>query len=227
VLPIDRDYKACPHGSLGSSVCPFNNEGHQSGPKHRDSFVYRLRKSLDPGTRSTLEDIPVRSKVSANLPMHSSELARMAGVSTDTLRYYERLRLLPAAPRSASGYRLFPAQALNRVRLIRGALAIGFSVRELAAIFAERDRGGVPCHRVRELAREKLAVVETSLRELQVWRRELKTTLAGSDRLLGKTPRGQRAGLLESFVASHPTRQRRYSALMPLAGGHQKREKSQ
>jgi DNA-binding transcriptional MerR regulator len=169
----------------------------------------------------------VRSKVSANLPMHSSELARMAGVSTDTLRYYERLRLLPAAPRSASGYRLFPAQALNRVRLIRGALAIGFSVRELAAIFAERDRGGAPCHRVRELAREKRAIVESSLRELQVWRGELKTTLAGWDRLVGKTPGGQRAGLLESFVASHPTRQKRYSALMPLAAGHQKREKSQ
>src|SRR5258708_20658171 len=85
--------------------------------------------------------------------MHSSELARLAGVSTDTLRYYERLRLLPAAPRSASGYRLFSAQALNRIRLIRGALAIGFSVRELATIFAERDRGGPPCHRVGELAR--------------------------------------------------------------------------
>lgn len=169
----------------------------------------------------------MRSKVSATRPMHSSELARMAGVSTDTLRYYERLRLLPAAPRSASGYRLFPAQALNRVRLIRGALAIGFSVRELVAIFAERDRGGAPCHWVRELAREKLATVENSLRELQVWRRELKKTLAGWDRLLGKTPRGQRAGLLESFVASHPTRQRRYSALMPLARGLQKREKSQ
>jgi MerR family copper efflux transcriptional regulator len=100
--------------------------------------------------------------------MHSSDLARLAGVSTDTLRYYERLRLLPAAPRSASGYRLFPAQALHRVRLIRGALAIGFSVRELPAIFAERDRGGAPCRRVRELARERLATVECSLRDLQL-----------------------------------------------------------
>lgn len=156
--------------------------------------------------------------------MHSSELARLAGVSTDTLRYYERLRLLPVAPRSASGYRLFPVQALNRVRLIRGALAIGFSVRELAAIFAERDRGGAPCRRVRELAREKLATIERSLRDLQIWRRELRTTLAGWDRLLRKTPRGQRAGLLETFVASHPTRQTRFSFLTLLTRGHQKRE---
>ncbi len=159
--------------------------------------------------------------------MHSAELARLAGVSTDTLRYYERRRLLPAAPRSASGYRLFPPQALHRVRLIRGALAIGFSVRELAAIFAERDRGGAPCHRVRALASEKLAAVEASLRELQSWRRELKTTLAGWDRLLQKTPRGHRAGLLEAFVASHPTRQTRTSFVTPLARGYHKREKSQ
>jgi DNA-binding transcriptional MerR regulator len=80
--------------------------------------------------------------------MHSSELARLAGVSTDTLRYYERLRLFPPVPRSAAGDRLFPAQALDRVRPIRGALAIGFSIRELTAIFAERDRGGAPCQRV-------------------------------------------------------------------------------
>lgn len=169
----------------------------------------------------------MRSKVSATRPMRSSELARLAGVSTDSLRYYERLRLLPAAPRSASGYRLFPPQALNRVRLIRGALAIGFSVRELTAIFAERDRGGAPCRRVRALARVKLATIEGSLRDLQIRRRELKTTLAGWDRLLRKTPEGQRAGLLETFVASHPTRQTRNSSLTLLTRGNQKREKSQ
>jgi DNA-binding transcriptional MerR regulator len=169
----------------------------------------------------------VRFKVSAAQPMHSSELARLAGVSTDTLRYYERLRLLPAAPRSTAGYRLFPPQALHRVRLIRGALAIGFSIRELTVIFAERDRGGAPCQRVLALAHEKLATVEASLRDLQIWRRELKTTLSGWERQLRKTPRGQRAGLLESFVASHPNRQTYYSSRMPLARGHEKREKSQ
>lgn len=181
--------------------------------------------ALDPGTHSTTEDTPVSIKVSAMRPLQSSELAQLAGVSTDTLRYYERLRLLPAAPRSASGYRLFPAQALGRVRLIRGALAIGFSVRELAMILAERDRGAAPCQRVRSLAREKLETVERSLRELQVWRRELKSTLAGWDRLLAKTPKGQRAGLLEDFATSHPTCQTRHSSLLPLTRGNRKREK--
>src|SRR6516225_2058259 len=157
--------------------------------------------------------------------MHSGELARLAGVSSDTLRYYERQRLLPDVPRSASGYRLFPPEALARVRLIRGALSIGFSVRELAAIFGERDRGGAPCSRVRTLAADKLATLEAQLRDLQLWRRELKTTLAEWDRLLRKTPRGQRAGLLEAFVATHPTHQGRSSRVTALAGGNHQRER--
>ena len=68
---------------------------------------------------------------------------------------------------------------LHRVRPIRGALAIGFSIRELTEIFAECARGGAPCQRVLVLAREKLAAVEASLQDMQIWRRELKTTLAG------------------------------------------------
>jgi len=166
----------------------------------------------------------VRSNASSTRPMHSGELARLAGVSSDTLRYYERQRLLPDVPRSASGYRLFPPEALARVRLIRGALSIGFSVRELAAIFGERDRGGVPCSRVRALAANKLAALEAQLRDLQSWRRELKTTLAEWDRLLRKTPHGQRAGLLEAFVATHPTRRRRSSRVIALARGNHQQE---
>ena len=144
----------------------------------------------------------------------------MAGVSTDTLRYYERCRLLPAVPRSAP-------QALVRVRLIQGALAIGFSVKELAAIFGERDGGGAPCHRVRALAAEKFVDLEVRLRDLRSWRRELRKTLAEWDRLLGKTPRGQRAGLLEAFVATHPKSHTRSFRAGVLARGNHKQEKQQ
>ena len=146
--------------------------------------------------------------------MHSGELARLAGVSADTLRHYERRRLLPSAPRSASGYRLFPPEALTRVRVIRGALSIGFSVKELAAIFGERDRGGAPCKRVRAMAADKLAVLEAQLRHLRAWRRELRATLGEWDHLLRKTPGGQRAGLLEAFVATHATRETRTSRII-------------
>ena len=63
------------------------------------------------------------------------------------------------------------------MRLIRAALSIGFSVRELYEIFRERESGAAPCRRVRELAAEKLDNVEVRLRELQSCRRELRKTL--------------------------------------------------
>ena len=74
--------------------------------------------------------------------MRSSELARLAGISVDTLRYHERNRLLPAAQRSLSGYRLFASEAFMRVQMIRGALSVGFSIKELEHIFTARDHGG-------------------------------------------------------------------------------------
>jgi DNA-binding transcriptional MerR regulator len=163
--------------------------------------------------------------MSPNRPLRSGELARLAGVSADTVRHYERRGLLPAALRSASGYRLFPAEALLRVRVIRGALAIGFSVKELGAIFGERDGGGTPCNRVRKMAAEKLVELEARIHELQSWREELRGTLAEWDRLLGQTPRGRRAGLLEAFVATHPTCKMRSERSNAQASGNHRREK--
>jgi MerR family Zn(II)-responsive transcriptional regulator of zntA len=134
--------------------------------------------------------------------MHSSELARLAGISVDTLRHYERNRLLPAAQRSSAGYRLFPPEAFMRVQMIRGALSVGFSIKELGQIFTVRDHGGTPCHQVRKLGTEKLGLIESQINDLQSRRRELKKTLTKWDRLLKQTPHGKRAGLLEVFAHS-------------------------
>ncbi len=177
---------------------------------------------LDPGTNSNPYDTDVRSSASTIRPLFAGELARLAGVSPDAVRFYERRHLLPAAPRSASGYRIFPREALARVQLIRGALSIGFTVSELVAIFGERDRGGAPCRKVRELAAEKLAALEARLRDLRAWRRELRRTLAGWDRVLIKTPRGKQARLLETFAATHPKSRTRRPALGFFARGGQK-----
>jgi DNA-binding transcriptional MerR regulator len=134
--------------------------------------------------------------------MQSSELARLAGISVDTLRYYERNRLLPAAQRTSAGYRLFTPEAFMRVQMIRGALSVGFSIKELGQIFTVRDHGGTPCHQVRKLGTEKLGLIESQIHDLQSKRRELKKTLAEWDRLLKQTPHGKRAGLLEVFAHS-------------------------
>ncbi len=136
--------------------------------------------------------------------MNAGQFGRLSGVSADTIRYYERRGVLLRAPRSASGYRQFPQQSLARVKLVRAALSVGFSIDELAAIFAQRDRGIAPCNRVRALAAQKLETLEKLLADLRIWRSRLKEMLADWDQILDATPNGHRAGLLESLAAKKP-----------------------
>lgn len=134
----------------------------------------------------------------------ASECARLAGVSTDTLRYYERQQLLPAPPRAANGYRCYPLEALNRVRVIRGALAIGFSVEELVRVVRARDRGLAPCKKVRQLAANKLEELAVRIQELQHLHQALSETIANWDKQLAGTPAGSKAGLLDSLANVEP-----------------------
>ncbi len=131
--------------------------------------------------------------------LRTAELARLAEVSADTLRHYEKKGLLPRARRSANGYREYPREAAARVRLVRRAVALGFSLGEVARILAVRDRGGVPCRSVRALAAEKLALVERRLAELEVAREALRAVLQRWDALLAAAPDGERVGLLEAL----------------------------
>src|SRR6516225_11635003 len=110
--------------------------------------------------------------------MKSGELARLCGVSTDTLRHYERVGVLPRAARTASGYRQYPPEAQVRVMAVRRALALGFSLAELARIFRVRERGGAPCREVQRMAEGKLAEIEKRLTEMSALRDELRGLLA-------------------------------------------------
>ena len=132
--------------------------------------------------------------------LRAGELARAAGVSTDTLRHYERKGVLGAPRRSANGYREYPPEALARVLLVRRALAFGFKLDELARVLRSRGRGVAPCREVRALAAGKLAEVEARLRELETLRGELREILAEWDARLAGAAEGARAGLLESLA---------------------------
>lgn len=131
--------------------------------------------------------------------LSAGELARQAGVSTDTLRHYEAKGVIKRPPRRANGYRSYPLETLQRVRLIRRSLAIGFSLDELTEILRIRDGGGAPCRRVRELATKKLDIIEQRLRDLIALRDELRVTLNDWDARLAKTPPHRRARLLEGL----------------------------
>ena len=132
-------------------------------------------------------------------PLRSAQLARLAGVSADTLRLYEIKGLLLPARRSANGYREYPPEAATRVRLVRRALALGFTLDELTSIVKVRDRGGAPCAAVRALGAEKLALLERRIAEMQDACERLRRVLSRWDALLSATPAGGRAALLDAL----------------------------
>ena len=156
-----------------------------------------MNDAIDPGTNSNLYNLRMESR-----PYRSGELAKLTGVSTDTLRFYERNRLLPLAPRAANGYRCYPPESLQRVLLIRRALGLGFSVAELARVLKARDSGGAPCKTVRALAAEKLEQIEVQLKDLVRFRKELNVVISDWDRRLAGASPGKPVHLLESFGRS-------------------------
>ena len=132
-----------------------------------------------------------------------AELAQLTGVSTDTLRHYERKGVLGIPARSQGGYRRYSPEAAAQVRLVRRALAIGFTLNDLAGVLSERNRGGAPCHTVRTLVAERLAELETRLRDLTELRDELRILLREWDRRLARIPAGTQARLLD-VLADRP-----------------------
>ncbi len=105
-------------------------------------------------------------------------LARATGTGVETIRYYERIGLLPAPARTAGNYRSYDAGQLGRLSFIRRARDLGFPldrVRALLGLADERDR---PCEAVDAIAREHLAEVERKIADLAALRDEL-TDLIG------------------------------------------------
>jgi DNA-binding transcriptional MerR regulator len=139
--------------------------------------------------------------------LRAGELALACGVSTDTLRHYERVGVLSRPQRTHAGYRRYPAEAVARVRMVRRALALGFTLAELARIFRVREGGGAPCRQVRSMAAGKLEEIERQLTELRELRDYWRGLLAEWDLRLDSTPEGARAGLLEQ-IGDPPSRKR-------------------
>ncbi len=106
-------------------------------------------------------------------------LARAASVNVETVRYYQRRGLLPQPDRPVASVRRYEIGDLDRLRFIRRAQAVGFTLAEIESLLRLRER--ISCRATRALAREKLATVETRLRELQRLRHELKAWIAGCD----------------------------------------------
>ncbi len=110
------------------------------------------------------------------------QMARQAGVGIDTVRFYERQGLLAAPPRRASGYRDYSAESLRRLRFIRRAKALAFSLREIRELLALQASSAARCVEAAALAREKLATVEAKIRGLEAVRQGLEELAAACER---------------------------------------------
>src|SRR5881227_1682442 len=109
------------------------------------------------------------------MPLKSNQLAERGGVNLQTIRYYEREGLLPEPPRRESGYRMFPDISVRRVRIIKRAQEIGFSLGEIRELVMLRVDDRRQSAEVRNLAEAKIADIEEKIRTLKA----MKTALRG------------------------------------------------
>ncbi|MCI0622765.1 MAG: heavy metal-responsive transcriptional regulator [Acidobacteria bacterium] len=106
------------------------------------------------------------------------EVARHAAVNLQTIHFYERKGLLPRPPRTASNYRVYSGDAVQRVRFIKRAQELGFALRDIKELLSLRARPGTRCADVRQQAQAKLRNIDAKIATLQRMRRAL-TRLIG------------------------------------------------
>lgn len=100
-------------------------------------------------------------------------LADRLGLNPRTIRYYERVGLIPPAQRSAGGYRLYTPADEDRIRFIKSAQRLGLTLGEVKETLAFRERDERPCRYVAGLIDDRLGEVNQRLRELRAFKREL------------------------------------------------------
>ena len=114
--------------------------------------------------------------------MKIGEVAHEAGVSIDTVRFYERRGVLPAPDRMASGYRTYTSATVERIHLARRLQQLGFTLDEVIDALHATDRGDVSCSSERWRLEAVLARIEKKMEELRAARREIRTVMAACDR---------------------------------------------
>jgi MerR family Zn(II)-responsive transcriptional regulator of zntA len=108
-------------------------------------------------------------------PLTIGKLAEMTGVSADTLRYYEKMKLITGTSRSASGYRLYHADAMQVVRFIRGAKELNFTLDEIRQLLTLKKSDQSTCAEILKHTEAKIREAETRIRELKEIKKVLKS----------------------------------------------------
>lgn len=113
---------------------------------------------------------------------HIGEVAARSSVSIDTVRYYERRKLLPCPARSSGGFRLFTIETVERVRFIKQAQELGLSLHEINELLT--TGGAQECQRVRDILQAKLTELDERMRMMREFRRTLSHHLAACEKEL-------------------------------------------
>jgi Cu(I)-responsive transcriptional regulator len=109
--------------------------------------------------------------------MNIGELARVADTKAETIRYYERIGLLPPPPRTAGNYRDYSVTHVSRLMFTRRARDLGFSIEQIRALIELADNKEQSCEAVDLIARQHLADVKRKLADLTALRRELESLI--------------------------------------------------
>jgi MerR family mercuric resistance operon transcriptional regulator len=100
-------------------------------------------------------------------------LAKEAGVNLETVRYYERQGLMPRPSRTPSGYRMYPAEDIRRLKFIKRAQELGFSLREVRELISLRVSATATTATLRTRAEEKIADIEAKIKTLESMKESL------------------------------------------------------
>jgi MerR family mercuric resistance operon transcriptional regulator len=101
------------------------------------------------------------------------QVAKLAGISVETVRFYERQGLLENPPRKKSGYRQYPQEAVSRICFIKKAKEVGFSLKEIKELFLLRLDSTATCENVRSRAEAKICDIEQKIQALQKMKQAL------------------------------------------------------
>ncbi len=112
------------------------------------------------------------------------DVAKRANVSVDAVRYYERQGLLPIAPRTNAGYRVFTSDTIERILFIKQAKELGFSLNEIGSLVV--NNGVKDCRRIHDLLSVKLTELDARLKRMREFRGKLTHYLAECEAVLTK-----------------------------------------
>lgn len=112
------------------------------------------------------------------MPLTIGQVASAAAVNVQTIRYYERRGLFAAPRRTPSGYRQYAHEAVDRLRFIKHAQELGFSLKEIQELLGLRVRQGAACEAVELKAKKKIDLVQQRIRDLQRMKRTLQRLAA-------------------------------------------------